>query len=190
VHGNNARGTDASNEAISVVNTDGFEIVGNDVRDNGEEGIDAKYEARNGVIHGNRATGNRGPNIYIDSAHDIEVIGNFVAGATEASKSGIGLAVENYSDTLRLADITIRDNQIEDNAGASVDFWIEGEGSMSGVTVADNQFSSNGRGAITFHTNSFSGDNSIIGNTFTGGDQPPTAIDGITTDAGTEEPDS
>lgn len=30
VHGNNARGTDASNEAISVVNTDGFEIVGND----------------------------------------------------------------------------------------------------------------------------------------------------------------
>lgn len=114
VHGNNARGTDASNEAISVVNTDGFEIVGNDVRDNGEEGIDAKYEARNGIIHGNRATGNRGPNIYIDSAHDIEVVGNFVAGATEASKSGIGLAVENYSDTLRLADITIRDNQIEE----------------------------------------------------------------------------
>lgn len=137
VHGNNARGTDASNEAISVVNTDGFEIVGNDVCDNGEEGIDAKYEARSGIIHGNRATGNRGPNIYIDSAHDIEVVGNLAAGATEASKSGIGMAVENYSDTLRLADITtIRDNQIEDNAGAGIDFWIEGEGTMSGVTVS------------------------------------------------------
>lgn len=156
------------------------------VRDNGEEGIDAKYEARNGIIHGNRATGNRGPNIYIDSAHDIEVIGNLASGATESSKSGIGLAVENYSDTLRLADITIRDNQIEDNAGAGVDFWIEGEGTMSGVTIENNRFSGNARGAITFNTDSFSGDNSIIGNTFTGGDEPPTAIDGFTTAASNE----
>ncbi|WP_300016085.1 right-handed parallel beta-helix repeat-containing protein [Pseudonocardia sp.] len=179
VHGNNARGTSASNEALSIVNTDGFEIVGNDVRDNGEEGIDAKYEARNGIIHGNRATGNRGPNIYIDSAHDIEVIGNLAAGATEASKSGIGLAVENYSDTLRLADIVIRDNRIEDNAGAGVDFWIEGSGTMSNITVENNRFSGNGRGAITFATDSFSGENRIVGNIFTGGDEPPGEREGF-----------
>lgn len=173
VDGNNARGTDASNEALSIVNTDGFEIVDNDVRDNGEEGIDAKYEARNGVIHLNRAEGNRGPNIYVDSAHDIEVLDNVVTGATESSKSGIGLAVENFSDTRRLDNVTIRGNVIEDNAGAGVDFWIEGTGSISGVTIEGNRFSGNGRGAITFNADSFSGENSIIDNLFADGDEPP-----------------
>ncbi|GAA2564235.1 right-handed parallel beta-helix repeat-containing protein [Pseudonocardia hydrocarbonoxydans] len=173
VDGNNARGTDASNEAISIVNTDGFEIVDNDVRDNGEEGIDAKYEARNGVIHLNRVEGNRGPNIYVDSARDIEVLENVVTGATETSKSGIGLAVENFSETRRLDNVTIRDNVIEDNAGAGVDFWIEGTGSISGVTIEGNRFSGNGRGAITFNADSFSGENSIIDNLFADGDEPP-----------------
>ncbi|MGD9991327.1 right-handed parallel beta-helix repeat-containing protein, partial [Pseudonocardia sp.] len=124
VHGNNARGTDASNEAISIVGTTTFEIVGSAVHDNGEEGIDAKYEAADGVVHHNRVWGNRGPNIYVDSAHDITVRDNEVWGATEASKSGIGLAVEDWSRTRRLAGITVSDNVVRDNAGAGIDFWV------------------------------------------------------------------
>jgi hypothetical protein len=179
VHGNNARGTDASNEAISIVGTTTFEIVGSAVHDNGEEGIDAKYEAADGVVHHNRVWGNRGPNIYVDSAHDITVRDNEVWDATEASKSGIGLAVEDWSRTRRLAGITVSDNVVRDNAGAGIDFWVESSGDLSEVTVTGNRIGGNGRGGITFNTGSLAAV-TVRANTFGEGDRPPGGRDGVT----------
>jgi hypothetical protein len=179
VHGNNARGTSASNEAISIVGTKTFEIVGSAVHDNGEEGIDAKYEAADGLIHDNQVWGNRGPNIYLDSAHDLTVTGNQVWGATEASKSGIGLAVENYSTTRRLANVTVSDNVVRDNVGAGIDFWVESSGQLSDVTVTGNKLGGNRRGAITYNTDSLAGI-TVRANTFGDGNTPPAAHPGVT----------
>ncbi|MFB9741989.1 nitrous oxide reductase family maturation protein NosD [Pseudonocardia sulfidoxydans] len=178
VHGNNARGTGASNEAISIVGTTTFEVVDSAVHDNGEEGVDAKYEAADGVIHHNRVWDNRGPNIYVDSAHDITVRDNEVWGATEASKSGIGLAVEDWSQTRRLAGITISDNVVRDNAGAGIDFWVESSGDVSDVTVTGNHIGGNGRGGITFNTGALA-EVTVRGNTFGEGDRPPTGRGGV-----------
>jgi hypothetical protein len=179
VHGNNARGTSASNEAISIVGTKTFEIVGSAVHDNGEEGIDAKYEASDGLIHNNQVWGNRGPNIYLDSAHDLTVTHNQVWGATEASKSGIGLAVENYSETRRLANITVSGNVVRDNVGAGIDFWVESSGQLSDVTITGNKLGGNKRGAITYNTDSLTGI-TVRANTFGDGNTPPAAHPGVT----------
>ena len=179
VHGNNARGTSASNEAISIVGTKTFEIVGSTVHDNGEEGIDAKYEASDGLIHNNQVWGNRGPNIYLDSAHDLTVTHNQVWGATEASKSGIGLAVENYSTTRRLANITVSNNVVRDNVGAGIDFWVESSGQLSDVTITGNHIGGNGRGGITYNTSDLSGI-TVRANTFGDGNTPPATHTGVT----------
>jgi hypothetical protein len=137
----NNKGTSADNEALSIgLGTSDFEVFNCKVHDNGEEGIDAKYDTNNGSIHDNLVWGNRGPNIYIDSAQDIDVHGNYVWGAKEESKSGIGLAVENYSQSKKISNITVSGNTIWDNAGGGVGCWVESSGSFSGIVVKGNTF--------------------------------------------------
>ncbi|WP_232668618.1 polysaccharide lyase family 7 protein [Pseudonocardia sp. TRM90224] len=172
VHGNNTDGTSASHEAISITGTDTVEILNNQVHDNGEEGIDAKYGDRNGAIHHNQVWGNRGPNIYLDSVTDVTVHDNDVWGSTEPSKAGIGLAVEDLAEARRTSNITIARNRIRNNAGAGIDFWTESSGSFSNITVTDNEIGGNDRGGITFTAGDFSS-STIAGNAFGEGNSPP-----------------
>lgn len=171
VHGNNSLGTDAEMEAISMDNVDGFEIVGCTVTGNGEEGIDAKYEARNGRIHGNTATDNRGPNIYIDSAHDIVVSDNKVSGASGPGKTGIMLGVEDYSDTRRLANIDIVNNVVTGNNGGGIGFFTESDGTFSDVRIVNNTIVGNETAGLVVGNTKLSGTNILRNNLFAGNEQ-------------------
>jgi hypothetical protein len=166
VHGNNARGTSAAMEAISFDHVDGFEVTGSTVRDNGEEGIDAKYESNNGKIHGNIVRGNRGPNIYVDSAHQVEVYDNVVSGTTEGSKAGIALAVENYSETRRAYEVKIYNNVVTGNAGGGIGFWVESSGSFSDIQIVNNTVVGNHKGGLNIAAGQFKGTNILRNNIF------------------------
>ena len=56
VRGNNARGTAATHEAVSLQNVERFAVVNSVVHNNGEEGIDAKYGSRHGSIAATRCS--------------------------------------------------------------------------------------------------------------------------------------
>ncbi|GEL22333.1 hypothetical protein PSU4_12870 [Pseudonocardia sulfidoxydans NBRC 16205] len=171
VHGNNSLGTDAEMEAISMDNVDGFEIVGCTVTGNGEEGIDAKYESRNGRIHGNTASDNRGPNIYIDSAYDIVVSDNKVSGASGPGKTGIMLGVEDYSDTRRLANIDIVNNVVTGNNGGGIGFFTESDGTFSDVRIVNNTIVGNENAGLVLGNTNLSGTNVLRNNLFAGNEQ-------------------
>ncbi len=137
VHGTNAKGTSADSEALSLEKVSNFEIFNNKVHDNGEEGIDVKYESSGGSVHHNAAWSNRGPNIYIDGASDVDVHHNWAWDATEGSKAGIMLAAESEWSSGNIADITIRDNVVWGNGGDGITFW---QGNFSGIKVSGNVF--------------------------------------------------
>jgi len=171
VHHSNDQGLSADHESISIINVDGFEVKNCHVHDGKEEGIDAKYEARNGKIHGNHVDANNGPNIYVDSAHDIEIFDNLVHGAKDESKSGIALAVENYSETKKCYGVKVYNNVVFDNP-AAMTLWRESSGSFKDIVIANNTFYSNdasgGGGIINVGVpaSAFSGTNAIRNNIF------------------------
>ncbi|MGI5125271.1 right-handed parallel beta-helix repeat-containing protein [Pseudonocardia sp. CA-107938] len=164
IHGNNARGTSASNEAMSFDHTDNFEISFSKVHGNGEEGIDAKYESSAGKIFSNTVDGNRGPNIYVDSAKDVEVFNNTVTGTTEESKAGISIAVENLSDTKRAANIKVYNNVVRGNAGGGIGFWTESSGTFSGIQILNNTVVNNSGSDLKIDGGNFSGLNILRNN--------------------------
>jgi len=164
IHGNNARGTSASNEAMSFDHTDNFEISFSKVHGNGEEGIDAKYESSAGKIFSNTVDGNRGPNIYVDSAKNVEVFNNTVTGTTEDSKPGISIAVEDLSETRRAADIKVYNNVVRGNAGGGIGFWTESSGSFSGIQILNNTIVNNAKSDLRFDGGNFSGLNILRNN--------------------------
>ena len=124
VHHTNFRG-DGSHEAISMVNTQDFEIKNNQVHDSLEEGIDAKYGTSNGKIHGNTVYDNGGPNIYVDAASDIKIYNNNVYSA-KGDKANIGLAVEYHSNKYLTENIEIYNNILRQSPGG-ISFWVEAE---------------------------------------------------------------
>ncbi|WP_073459505.1 right-handed parallel beta-helix repeat-containing protein [Pseudonocardia thermophila] len=170
VRNSNAMGTDAKNEAISMSNIDGFEIAYSIVEDCGEEGIDAKYEARNGKIHDNTTRGNRGPNIYVDAAHAIEIYNNTVVGATGEGKAGIFLGVEDVSETRRTYDVKIYNNVITGNRGGGINFFVESDGTFSDLSIINNTIADNDGDGINPRDYDFTGtnvlrNNLVVGNT-------------------------
>lgn len=137
VHGTNAKGTSADSEALSLEKVSNFEVFNNRVHDNGEEGIDVKYGSSGGSVHHNAAWSNRGPNIYVDGASDVDVHHNWAWGATEGSKAGIMLAAESEWSDGNISNITVRDNVVWGNGGDGITFW---QGNFSGITVSGNVF--------------------------------------------------
>lgn len=123
----NQLGPTAFHEAITFQGGDGFTITGNTLYNNGEDGITAKYNARNGTIAENVVyNGGTGPSIYVDSANNIVVRGNYVYNSLVNDKAGIGLAIEfganpsNYN----LHTITVVGNVVTGHA-TGVWIWIE-----------------------------------------------------------------
>lgn len=170
VRGTNAEGLDAENEAVSFSGVDGFEIAWSIVEDNGEEGIDAKYEARNGSIHDNLTRANRGPNIYIDGANNVEVYNNEVLDATGETKAGISLGIEDLSETRSTAAIEIYNNVISGNDGG-ISFFVESEGTFSDIAIINNTIVDNGGFGIDPQDHSFAGTNVLRNNIVTGHDR-------------------
>ncbi|WP_410627636.1 right-handed parallel beta-helix repeat-containing protein [Amycolatopsis sp. cmx-8-4] len=175
IRGTNARGTSADHEALSIASgSSDVEVSGCRVHDNGEEGIDVKYDDTARVkIHHNVVTGNRGPNIYVDSSSTVDVYANVVSGTRDAGKAGIGLAVEDYSETRLLSAVRVFDNLSTGNAQAGLDLWVESTGTMRDLTVVNNTFAGNAKGSVHVGGDRFAGTNILRNNVF--GDGPVTA---------------
>lgn len=77
-------------EAVTIVNTDGFKIAHNHLSDGFKEGITVKVGSRNGTVHHNIIERLCAVGIYLDEAHNIKVFGNTV--------SDIGFIKNNLSD--------------------------------------------------------------------------------------------
>jgi len=172
IRGTNSRGTSADHEALSIASgSSDVEVSGCRVHHNGEEGIDVKYnDAARVKIHHNVVTGNRGPNIYVDSSSTVDVYANVVSGTREATKAGIGLAVEDYSETRLLSDVRVFDNLSTGNAQAGLSLWVESTGTMRNLEIVNNTFAGNGRGSVLVDADRFAGKNTLRNNVF--GDGP------------------
>lgn len=132
----NQEGTSADSEALSLERVSNFEVFNNRVYDNGEEGIDIKYGSDDGSVHHNAAWNNRGPNIYIDGASNVDVHHNWAWGATNETKSGIMLSAESqYAE--KISNVTVRDNVIWGNAGDGINFYDD-ESTFEGIKVTGN----------------------------------------------------
>jgi parallel beta-helix repeat protein len=146
IHGTNAKGTSADGEALSITGgSTNFEVKNCQVHENGEEGIDAKYNGAgdvNGTIHDNMVFGNRGPNIYVDGSSGIKIYNNTSHGTTEGSKAGIMIAAETSyggsENPKKAGNIDIFNNVIYGNAGGGITFWVESGGSLSDIRVYNN----------------------------------------------------
>jgi parallel beta helix pectate lyase-like protein len=172
IRGTNSRGTSADHEALSIASgSSDVEVSGCRVHDNGEEGINVKYDdAARVKIHHNVVTGNRGPNIYVDSSSTVDVYANVVGGTREATKAGIGLAVEDYSETRLLSKVRVFDNLSTGNAQAGLSLWVESTGTMRDLTIVNNTFAGNARGSLLIDADRFTGTNTLRNNVF--GDGP------------------
>lgn len=165
----NERGLSASNEAVTLNNVDGFEISADVVHNCGEEGIDAKYGARNGLIHDNLAYANRGPNIYLDAASTVQVFGNVVGTATNNTKAGILLGVEHYATNPVLNQIDVYNNTMIFNQGSGLTIWKENaDYTISNVRIVNNVMYGNTRSAIEVTAPGITGGNVIVNNIMTG----------------------
>ncbi|MFC5098635.1 right-handed parallel beta-helix repeat-containing protein [Amycolatopsis plumensis] len=172
IHGTNARGTAADHEALSIASgSSDVDVSGCRVHDNGEEGIDVKYDdAARVKTHHNVVTGNRGPDIYVDSSSTVDVYANVVGGTREATKAGIGLAVEDYSGSRLLSDVRVVGNLSAGNAQAGLSLWVESTGTMRNLEIVNNTFAGNARGSLRIDADRFTGVNLLRNNVF--GDGP------------------
>jgi hypothetical protein len=164
-----------------------FEVRNCRVHDNGEEGIDAKYDDNAaGKIHDNLVYDNRGPNIYVDSSSDVEVYNNISHGAKEATKAGIAVAVEDYSESRLAKNIRIYNNVSYGNAGGGISFWKESTGVISRITIVNNTVVDNEKGALV-GASEVTGSGNIVRNNLFHGNEPGiggafTADTNLTTD--------
>jgi len=146
---------DATQECISVSNTDTFEIRYNEVYDrlaetsNGGEGITAKDADLNGKIYGNLVYDLVRTGIYVDAQQrledGIEVFGNIV----HHTEQGISVTAELTSGTVR--NVRVYNNLVYDNGIHGIVITDNnnglaggGDGAKQNVTVINNTVVHNG----------------------------------------------
>jgi hypothetical protein len=169
IRGTNDIGTDAKNEAVSLSGINGFDVGFNIVAGNGEEGIDAKYDSTNGKIHDNTSDQNRGPNVYVDGASNIDIYDNTITGATGDGKAGLSLGIEDASQDRKTAGIRIYNNVISGNSGGGISFYVESDGTFSDIQIINNTVVNNpGGDGINPKKYDFAGTNVLRNNIFTG----------------------
>ncbi|MEU0885453.1 right-handed parallel beta-helix repeat-containing protein [Lentzea sp. NPDC005914] len=168
IKGTNARGTKADHEAMTIADgSRDVDVKNCHVHDNGEEGIDVKYTENARVkIHDNIVRNNRGPNIYVDSATHVEVYNNISSGTKNETKSGIALAVEDWSDTRLLDNVKVYNNISYGNAQAGLSIWVQSSGTVSNVQIINNTFYGNKKGSISFDGDEYAGANILRNNIF------------------------
>lgn len=163
----------ATHEMISLINVNGFDIIGNTVFneepgqewrikaiDNpnklicvvGKEGIDVKAGTKNGRILDNHVHHTRMLGIYLEPVNgigsNILVDGNTV---NNVSKDGITLAVED--DTGVLKNATISNNVVYSNGGAGIHVApYAGNGRRSNIRIINNTVVDNAQGGVKVAT--------------------------------------
>jgi hypothetical protein len=100
----------------------------------------------------------------------VDVYANVVGGTREATKAGIGLAVEDYSETRLLSDVRVFDNLFTGNAQAGLSLGTESTGTMRDLEIVNNTFAGNRRGSVVIDADRFAGTNILRNNVF--GDGP------------------
>lgn len=160
VHHTNDRGN-GSHEAVSFAgDTSDFEIKNSTVRNSKEEGIDAKYGARNGLIHHNRVFGNNGPNVYVDGASFVKIYNNEIFGAT-GDKPNISIAGERPDYVVK--DISIYNNIVYNSAGGISFFIISMPTPFENIYIYHNlMYNNTSRGGL--RTNDYAMNNVVVKN--------------------------
>jgi hypothetical protein len=174
---------DGSQECISIAQTDGFEVVRNEVHNggpgnHGAEGIDVKDGSCHGTVHHNHVHHVNRVALYVDAwdkpTHDIEVFQNIVH---DNARDGIDLASENAGVLER---VKVHDNLVYRNAhngmtfaawGENVPhhvirdlevfkniFWGNGTGHWGGGIIFDNKEASN----LSVHDNIIADNRSFV----------------------------
>ncbi|MCP4287449.1 MAG: DUF1565 domain-containing protein [Gammaproteobacteria bacterium] len=142
-------GSVSENEAITVGETNGFEIRNNYVHDGHSirgEGIDAKDGSRNGLIHNNHVHHMQGVGIYVDAwdkaTGSIDVYENLVH---DIAGGGVSIGSERGGV---LDDIRVYNNIIYDNKWLGIDLHaccIQ-QHPVSNVQIVNNTVVDNGKG--------------------------------------------
>lgn len=159
VHHTNDRGN-GSHEAVSFADTSDFEIKNSTVRNSKEEGIDAKYGAKNGLIHHNRVFGNNGPNVYVDGASFVKIYNNEIFGAT-GDKPNISIAGERPDYVVK--DISIYNNIVYNSAGGISFFIISMPTPFENIDIYHNlMYNNTSRGGL--RTNEYAMNNVVVKN--------------------------
>lgn len=148
VHNNNLGGPSSAMEAISIQDTNQFQVTNSLVYDNFKEGIDSKYGSTNGIISGNELYGNQAVNIYLDGTSYISVFDNISHdNASTTSNFGISIAMETPAGaSWPSQNISIYNNIFYGN-GAAIDFYLQTPGDtwcvFSNITIANNTIADN-----------------------------------------------
>ncbi|CAB4192557.1 Right handed beta helix region [uncultured Caudovirales phage] len=123
IHNNCTDGASAEHEGSSFHEVNGFEIKNCEYYSNNKEGIDCKYNSRNGTIHDNYCHDNVRTCLYIDSANNIDIYNN----RCTTSTYGISIGVESsYNPNSDYAfSINIYNNLIYDNTQGGISIWTE-----------------------------------------------------------------
>jgi len=119
VHNTSLKGFSAAHEAITLSRINGFEIARNLSHDNGEEGIDAKIDSRNGTIHDNIVYNNGRVGLYVDSVAEVEIFGNVVY---NNATQGITIGVEFSPRTDR---VQVHHNVMYGNGDGGLAFFLD-----------------------------------------------------------------
>jgi len=162
VHHSNCAGSIAYHEGISVEYVNGFEISGCEVYSCYEEGIDAKYGSKNGIIQGNLSYSNYHEAIMVDGASNVDICQNLVHDQNDA---GIFVAIENNS--YPTTNINIYYNLILDNS-KGIKFWTPKViiSDLKNINILNNTFYNN-EIAIMWDSSvceNYSGNNNIKNN--------------------------
>ena len=140
-----AGGISQTNETVSLINTDGFQISYNTFYDNHMETIDCKDGSRNGEVFGNDISAQKSAGIYIDSwarpTYNINIYKNRIHDSNKGGARGIAVAVENKGS---LDNIKIYNNLIYNNAASGIATGWYSNGPISNITIVNNTVYHNG----------------------------------------------
>jgi hypothetical protein len=148
VHHNNLGGPSSAMEAISIQDTNQFQVTNSMVYDNIKEGIDSKYGSTNGIISGNELYRNHATNIYLDGTSYISVFDNISHdNVSTTSNYGISVAMETPTGAnWPTRNISIHNNIFYGN-GAAIDFYLETPSDswcvFSNITITNNTIADN-----------------------------------------------
>ena len=150
--------TGGTQEAISMVTVDNFEITNCLVHDapvvegNQQAGIDAKYGCTNGKIHNNEVY-DVGCGIYVGNINqgvtsNIDVYNNLIHGCNNIGSTGILLDSEN--SPISMNNINMYNNILYGNYRGIEVFWEVGVGSTTKTfSIINNTFYHNGGAGLT-----------------------------------------
>ncbi len=148
VLGNDVQKTDqcgkgcGTHEAITISETDHFEVANNYVHHGVKEGIDCKDASSDGTVHHNTVANMGQVGIYLNHCVNVKFYRNNVH---HNGSSGFQLAVGDYAMGTKKTDNNhIYQNLSWSNGYCGIEYWAEGSGTMSNNRIYNNVFYNNG----------------------------------------------